>query len=101
MTEAEVMKDLKDIKGYFVMINHIKRNSSVITPVRIMEIVNRYLKIMEQASSEEFFLFTEIYVNGATQADLATFLGVSRETIKYRHKKLIKYLLKNLEKEVK
>ena len=99
MTEEQVLKDLKDIKVYFMMINHIKRSSSVVTPVRILELVKRYTKIMEQAGSDEFVVFSEMYINGATQVDLATFCGVSRETIKYRHKKLIKYLLEELKKE--
>jgi hypothetical protein len=101
MTEKQVLRDLKDIKGYFMMIGPFKKNNSVITPVRIMEVVNRYFKVMEQAGSDEFIVFQEIYLNGATQVDLANFWGVSRETVKYRHKKLIKYLIESLEKEEK
>lgn len=99
MTEQQIMKDLKDIKGYFTMINHIKRSSSVVAPIRIMEVVERYKRIIEQAGSDEFVIFSEMYINGATQADLAAYWGVSRETVKYRHKKFIKYLLEIFEKE--
>jgi DNA-directed RNA polymerase specialized sigma subunit len=99
MTEAQVTRDLKDIRGYFMMVNQIKRNSSVIKPVRIMEMVERYTKVIEQAPPDEYIVFSEMYVNGATQSDLATYWGISRETVKYKHKKLIQYLVEELNKE--
>ena len=101
MTEEQVMKDLKDIKGYFAAIKQFKRDSSIVAPVRIMKVVESYTKIMEQAGSDEYIIFTEMYVHGASQADMAAFWGISREGVKYRHKKFVKFLIEMLEKEGK
>lgn len=100
MTLLDIRKDLKTIKYYYAMKNVFDRNSKELMPRKIVETVHKYGKAINDSEGELYVFYTELYVNGATQTDLADYLGVTRECVSRRHKKLIQYLQDYFNKEV-
>ena len=75
MTLLDIRKDLKTIKYYYAMKNVFDRNSKELMPRKIVETVHKYGKAINDSEGELYVFYTELYVNGATQTDLADYLS--------------------------
>lgn len=76
MTKNEIKQELKELKYYYWMKSTIDRNTKVVPPEHILNVVDRYTNLMKNAESQVYGIFVQVYVENATLTAIATTEGI-------------------------
>ncbi|MDE6867639.1 MAG: hypothetical protein K2J83_00640 [Clostridia bacterium] len=94
MTLKEIREDLQEIRYYFTHKAAFDNAIKVIGVNSVMDKVERYNKIFQNAPARMYDLYLGLYVNGNTQEAYAEEAGYSAQHVRALNKQLVLYLQK-------
>ncbi len=92
----EIRQDLREIRYYYSMKSFFDTASKTIQPIAIIEKVNTYNKLMENAPARMYILYVSLYVHNNTQAALADDWQMTKEYVRDQNTKLCTFLQSQL-----
>lgn len=95
----DIRKDLKEIKYYYSRKMSFDGASTNVGSNSVLEKIEKYNKIIRNASPRLYDLYVTLYIGNETQKTLADKLGFSAEYICRLNQQLLKFFLKEFEKE--
>lgn len=94
MTLNEIREDLREIRYYFTHKAAFDNAVKLIGTNAVVEKVERYNKIFQNAPARMYDLYLGLYVNGYTQEAYAEEAGYCPQHIQELNKQLVLYLQK-------
>ena len=92
ITIDQIREDLRDIRYYYSMQKLIDSASKTVRPVAVLNKVEQYNAIIQNAPAKMYILYVSLYVHNNSQTELAEEWGFTREYIKDLNQKLVEYL---------
>lgn len=99
MTIEEIRQDLKDIRYYYGMSDLFKTGAKLIPPVAVVQKVEKYNKVVENAPAKLYILYVSLYVNNNSQITVADDWGYTADYIKKLNNKLCEFFKKEFDKQ--
>lgn len=100
ITKKQIKQELENIKNFFLMQDSIV-NGTLKPCDKLLFLIEKYVKLIEDAPTELQGLFNEKYRLGSTIQQMAAKWKVSVSTVNRLQSKLYEYLFENLNKEEK
>lgn len=94
MTLSEIREDLREIRYYFTHKAAFDGAVKLIGTNTVVEKVERYNKIFQNAPARMYDLYLGLYVNGYTQEAYAAEAGYCPQHVQELNKQLVLYLQK-------
>jgi hypothetical protein len=94
MTLKQIREDLQEIRYYYTHKAAFDGAVKIIGTNSVVEKVERYNKIFQQAPARLYDLYLGLYVNGYTQEVYAEKMGYCPQHIRALNKQLVLYLQK-------
>lgn len=99
LTMNQVRKDLKEIRYYYSMQDLIDKSARVVPPIRLLKLVNRYNKAMENAPARLYVVYVSLYLHNNSQPALASDWGFCENYIRDLNIMLLEYLQSTVKEE--
>ena len=97
ITLKQIRADLREIRFYYI--NKKKMDEAFQTTGRneIMNLVEKYHKVMQTAPIKLYDLYVGLYIKGYTQEAYSIAVNYTPEYIQMLHKQLLQFLQSNIE----
>ena len=92
ITEKQIRDDLKEIRYYYSRLKEFEQGSHYVKPLAVMEKVERYNGVMQNACAQLYVVYVSLYIQNNTQTALAEEWGYARHYIRDLNDRLVDYL---------
>lgn len=99
MTASAIRSDLKEIRYYYSRQNVFDKVEESVGKNAILDKIALYNQVICNASPRLYDLYVSLYLQNNTQDSLSDKLGYTTETISRLNSQLVKFFLKELNKE--
>lgn len=99
ITTNNIREDLRNIRYYYSRKNNFEQAESTVGKLSILDIIEKYNKIVCKAPPRLYDLYVSLYLENNTQESLADKIKYTPEYLSRLNRKLIKFIYENLLKE--